>query len=168
MPHEDKVDANRVGAPVQDEKVRDDSSAVTIDAVKVLPNGGVVQAPVKVENKWKDPHNKIVAIIQGSDTALKNNRMSNTSGNVLQGLTAQNSDEFTAAEYTKQFRKSCPLSETLDVSPKCVFGAGLADLSIAQIEALEAHHENQLKKLKVIKKEQRNHLARLDRLNKSI
>ena len=74
MPHEDKVDANRVGAPVQDEKVRDDSSAVTIDAVKVLPNGGVVQAPVKVENKWKDPHNKIVAIIQGSDTALKNNR----------------------------------------------------------------------------------------------
>ena len=168
MPHEDKVDANGVGVPVQNEKVRDDSSAVSEGPIKVLPNGGEVQAPVKVENKWKDPHNKIVAIIQGSDTALKNNQMSNTSGNVLRGPSAQKSDEFTAAEYMKQFRKSCPLSETLDISPKCVLGAGLTDLSIAQIEALEAHHENQLKKLKVIKKEQRNHLARLDRLNKSI
>ena len=168
MPGEDKVDANRVGRPVENRKVHDDSSAVAEGAANASPNGGEAENPVKVENKWKDPNRKIVSIIQGSDRASKSKPMSNTSGNILKGPITQKSDEFTAAECRDEFKKSCPLSETLDISPKCVFGAGLADLSIAQIEALASHHENQLKKLKVIKKEQRNHLAHLGQLNKNV
>ena len=74
---------------------------------------------------------------------------------------------FTAQDYENQFEKICPLSNTLDIKFTSIFGIGLTELSMAQIEALEMYHDHQLRKLSEIKMEQRNHLARLDKLNKT-
>ena len=56
-----------MGRPVENGKVHDVSSAVAENAANASPNGRESANPVKVENKWKDPHRKIVSIIQGSE-----------------------------------------------------------------------------------------------------
>ncbi len=155
---------------IPDELVAEKSNLTPMK--KNISNTNVKSQNGSSGNKWMNPNNKIINIINSNNSASNMNNSEGVNGNSEKSfLTTPNQIKktkiFTAQDYENQFEKICPLSSTLDIKFTSIFGIGLTELSMAQIEALEMYHDHQLRKLSEIKMEQRNHLARLDKLNKT-